>query len=116
VKHLDRKYFSYRGSNVAAAAAQYPDRAAILMASEYLRLGFIGVGSLLCAAIFGVLAWTAASRVGWLDWRTPTFGVLAVMAAAVALRVAGGFLDARRRKRKQSLKDCCRSNETLTTP
>jgi len=116
VKHLDQKYFSYRGNKVAAAAARYPDRAAILLASEYLRLGFVGVGAFLCAAIFGVLAWTAASRVGAFEWRTITFGVLALMAVVVVCRIAGAFLEALRQKRTQSLKDCCRPSETLRTP
>jgi len=91
VKHLDRKYFSYREGKVAAAVARYPERAAILSASEYLRLGFLGVGALLCAAIFGVLTWTAITRVGPLDGRTVTFGLLALATIAVTCRVAASL-------------------------
>jgi hypothetical protein len=97
VKYLDRKYLSFREGKVAAAAARYPDRAVILSASEYLRLGFVGVGASLCAAIFGVLTWTAIARVGALDGRTITFGLLALMAVAVTCRVAASLASGLRR-------------------
>jgi hypothetical protein len=103
VKHLDQKYFSYRREKVAMAVARYPERATILLASEYLRLAFVGIGALLFAAIFGILAWTSVARVGPTDWRVATFAILTFAPAAIVARVCWAFLGARRRA---SLKDC----------
>ncbi len=92
MKHLDQKYFTFRKARVAAASARYPDRAHILLASEYLRLGFVAVSALLCTVIFAILATTAAGRVGPLEWRTITFGLCAAACAAITLRTVGSLL------------------------
>jgi hypothetical protein len=103
VKHLDQKYFSYRQDKVATAVARYPERAAILLASEYLRLAFVGIGALLFAVISGILTWTSLARIGPTDWRVIVFALLTLAPAAIVLRVCWAFLGAGRR---ESLKDC----------
>jgi hypothetical protein len=92
LKHLDQKYFTYRARKVDAASAQYPERSGVLKASEYLRLGFVGIGAFLFALVFGILAMTAGPRVGWFEWRTVTFFVLTALNAAIVLRVAVSFI------------------------
>ena len=102
MKHLDKKYFRYRGDMVARWQAQYPERARILATSELLRLAFLMLGSLLVAIVSGVLTYTAIGRVGIIDWRPFVFAALALFAACIFLRVVWSLIVERKRARQAS--------------
>lgn len=102
MKHMNHKYFRYRADVVARAQNGYPERAHLLRLSEILRLGFLFVGAALCFLLAATLTYTAATRVGPLDWRPVVFLLITLFAGWVGLRVSWALLVESRRSKQET--------------
>jgi hypothetical protein len=101
-EHFLDKYFGYRDQYVAYMAEHAPRRKRLAIASEVARLSFSLAGSVLCAAIFWVLAAEAIERAARLTALSATFLVCALGATFLCVLALHGLAAAARAFRQGS--------------